>query len=66
MIHKVWSTRIGGENTSDEDIRKLADNADVDRLAAWLSQIEEIRGSLAVNINKKIAADALLVRMAAG
>jgi len=64
-IHTVWTAQIGRYNVTDEEIRKLADNADPERLAKWLTQIEVIRGSLAVNINKKIAADALLVRMAA-
>jgi DNA polymerase-3 subunit delta' len=66
MIYAVWAARLGSGDAVDEDIRKLADNADPERLAAWLGQIEEIRGSFAVNINKKIAADALLVRMATG
>lgn len=63
-IHAVWATRIDKERTDDPDISQLAEQADPGQLGAWLTQIEEIRGTLAVNINKKIASDALLVRMA--
>jgi len=31
---------------------------------AWLRQIEELRGTLEVNINRRIASDALLMSMA--
>jgi len=33
--------------------------------ASWLTQIEELRGTLEVNLNRKIASDALLLAMAA-
>src|SRR5437016_1246864 len=32
---------------------------------AWLTQIEELRGALEVNINRRVASDALLISMAA-
>ena len=66
LIHAVWAARIDRELTVDEDIRTLAENADLDDLSTWLSRIEEIRGTLGVNINKKIASDSLMVRMVAG
>jgi hypothetical protein len=31
---------------------------------AWLKQIEELRGTLEVNINRRIASDALFISMA--
>lgn len=46
------------------DLRRLAVRAENRRLAAWLGEIEFLRGELAFNLNRKIAADALLMRMA--
>jgi len=51
-------------NTPTE-IQDLAARAHTDQLSSWLENIEEIRASLAVNVNKKITADSLFVRMAA-
>jgi DNA polymerase III subunit delta' len=65
MVHAIWSFRNGGAHDSGgDDVRELAACADPEALATWLEQVERIRGALAVNINKKIAFDALLVRMA--
>jgi len=36
-----------------------------EKAAAWLSEIEDLRGTLEVNINKKIASDGLVLKMAA-
>lgn len=67
LIHQVWSIRIGRSHARrDSDISELALLADLTKLAAWLDQIEEIRASLLVNVNKKIATDDLFVKMAAG
>jgi DNA polymerase-3 subunit delta' len=70
LIHDVWTL----SNKADEkilinvdihnDLRKLAQNADSKRLSAWLGQIEELRENLVVNLNRKIATDALFMRMA--
>ena len=67
LIHQLWSIRVGKIpiNTPGE-IQDLAAKAHADDLSLWLENIEEIRASLAVNINKKISADLLFVRMAAG
>jgi hypothetical protein len=43
----------------------LADAADRARLSGWSDEIESLRQTLDVNINKRIAADALFVKMAA-
>ena len=67
LIHGIWSAHI--EKRSSQtflEIEELAEAADTDLLISWLQDIEEIRSALAVNINKKIAADALLVGMVAG
>jgi DNA polymerase-3 subunit delta' len=70
LIHDVWTL----SNKADEkilintdihnDLRKLAQNADSKRLSAWLAEIETLRERLAVNLNRKIATDALFMRMA--
>jgi DNA polymerase-3 subunit delta' len=67
LIHQLWSIRVGKIpiNTPDE-IQDLAAKSETDLLSSWLEQIEEIRANLAVNVNKKITADMLFVRMAAG
>jgi DNA polymerase-3 subunit delta' len=70
LIHDVWAIR----NAADakilvnvdltNDLRKFAELADSRRLAAWLSEIEILREQLAVNLNRKIATDALFMQMA--
>jgi DNA polymerase-3 subunit delta' len=70
LIHDVWALR----NKADEkilinvdvhnDLRKLAQNAESKRLSAWLAEIETLRENLAVNLNRKIATDALFMQMA--
>ncbi len=49
----------------DERLRQLAHRVPSDRPAAWLETIETMRQNFAVNINRKIATDELLVKMAA-
>ena len=72
LIHDVWTLRIGGGgarivNTDlTDNLARLAEDSGSADLPAWLSAIDKIRLDLAVNINKKIAADALFVSMAGG
>lgn len=70
LIHDVWATR----NRADAkitinvdlatDLKRFAERADSPRLAAWLAEIETLRARLAVNLNRKIALDALFMQMA--
>lgn len=70
LIHDVWLLRIGEPaesivNTDVKDkIKRLAENTDSRTPAAWLKEIEALRENLNVNINRKIAADALFMKMA--
>ena len=68
LIHDVWTLKIGGEEIVNADIethlKKLAENADSRKLSNWLTEIETMRERFAVNINKKIATDALFMQMA--
>lgn len=70
LIHDVLTLHSGAnENTLvNIDLKtplgKLADTATSKQLTARLAEIETLRETLAVNVNRKIAADALFVRMA--
>lgn len=72
LIHDVWTLRLGGGdarivNTDlTNKLTVLAENVASANLPSWLAAIDKIRLELAVNINKKIAADALFVSMAGG
>lgn len=71
LIHDVWSLKVTGDtsriaNTDvTDDLSSLAADAARADLPSWLAEIETMRQNLAVNINRKIAADALFVSMAA-
>lgn len=71
VIHDIWSVRVGGDPREIENsdialgVSELAENAESDRLASWLAEIETIRRNLAVNINRRVATDALFTAMAA-
>lgn len=70
LIHDVWSVAVSGESSRvvntdlQNDIQKLAEQAVPSRLTEWLRLIEEMRLNFIVNINRKVAADALFVTMA--
>jgi len=70
LIHDVWTMRNGAgakilvNVDLINDLKKFAERADNKKLAAWLSEIETLREQLAVNLNRKIAIDALFMQMA--
>jgi len=70
LIRDVWTLRIGGDpagivNTDlAERLQQLASASYMSDMPLWISEIDLIRENLIVNINKKIAADALFVTMA--
>jgi DNA polymerase-3 subunit delta' len=72
LIHDVWALRLGqAEETLvnadlKDPLKRLAENADSRRLASWLTEIEMLRENLTVNLNRKIATDALFMQMAGG
>jgi DNA polymerase-3 subunit delta' len=70
LIHDAW--RLALDQTAEivnEDIRdrlaRLSGGVTNRRFTAWLARIEELRAQLAVNVNRRIATDALLLEMAA-
>ena len=71
LIHDVWTLSVSNDaervvNTDLADkLTLMAKNAHSADLPAWLNAIDTIRENLAVNINKKIAADALFMAIAA-
>jgi len=66
----ILSLGIDSPKLTNEDLlselRIVSERIDVNRATFWISQVEELREQLAVNINRKPATDALLLRMAAG
>jgi DNA polymerase-3 subunit delta' len=68
LIHDIWTLRLGKAEIVNVDLKteleKLSDIADSKRLSAWLTEIETLRENFVVNLNRKIATDALFMRMA--
>src|SRR5258708_6986904 len=69
LIRDAWALALGrpGESIVNGDLlaplRQIAAEMKSERAAAWLKQIEELRGTLEVNVNRKIASDALFLSM---
>ena len=72
LIRDAWMLSLGVEERQvvNADLRaelaKIGQGLDSRLAADWISQIEELREQLAVNINRKVATDALFLSMAAG
>lgn len=72
LINDVWNISVGGDATRlknpdlEDRLALIAGGSDRSQLAAWNSEIENLRGSLDVNINRRIATDALFTTMTAG
>jgi DNA polymerase III subunit delta' len=70
LIHDAWRLALDTRaQIVNDDIRerlaKLAAGVTNRRFAEWLARIEELRAQLAVNINRRVATDALFLSMAA-
>ena len=70
LIRDAWLVRLGegpgmlvNVDLADE-LGTIAKNAEPARFAAWQREIETMREGLIVNINRKIATDALFMEMA--
>ena len=72
LLHDVWTLMLGapGEALANNDIRedleRIGSRFEPRRVADWLSKIESHRRRLDVNINRKVATDALFLMMAEG
>ena len=71
LIHDVWGLRVSGGSSQvvntdlESALLTLSQDAGNIDLPGWLDLIDSIRADLQININRKIAADALAVNMAA-
>jgi len=70
LIHDAWRLALNPQaEIVNEDIRdrlmRLSGGVTNRRFTAWLARIENLRAQLAVNVNRRIATDALLLSMAA-
>jgi DNA polymerase-3 subunit delta' len=72
LIHDVWILSLGApamqvvNQDLSAELSKMVSSVDSSRAARWLSQIEQHRLGLDVNINRKVATDALFLTMAEG
>jgi len=70
ILHDIWTVRISRDvsrlvNTDLADrVGELAGNPSASNIPAWLSAIDTMRQNLIVNINRKVATDALFAGMA--
>ena len=70
LIRDTWALALGRpadsivNNDRLKDLQRMAAELSSEKAAAWLSTIEELRGALEVNINRKIASDGLLMSLA--
>ncbi len=70
LIRDAWALALGRPQetitNSDllNDLKKIAAELTSGRAALWLSEIEELRAALIVNINRRVASDALMMAMA--
>jgi DNA polymerase-3 subunit delta' len=69
LLHDVWLIRCGSDASKVanpdlfENLSDLAKMPPSVEIPSWLAAIEEMRGNFAVNINRKIATDALFAHM---
>jgi len=70
LIRDAWALGLGRPSGTIVNgdllapLQQIAAELRSEQAAAWLKQIEELRGTLEVNINRKIASDALFLTMA--
>ncbi len=70
LLRDVWTLALGAsaEQLVNDDLRaqlaKLSAGVTSRRAARWLSQIEQLRAQLTVNVNRKVATDALFLALA--
>ncbi|MFL6337122.1 MAG: ATP-binding protein [Pyrinomonadaceae bacterium] len=70
LVRDLWLLSLGGRGPLvNQDLRerlaRLASGVRPARAAHWLTRIEELRGQLAFNVNRRAATDALFLSMSA-
>lgn len=69
LIRDAWLLRLGAneDQVVNDDLRtqlaRLSQSIDSQSAARWISQIEELREQLIVNVNRKAATDALFLSL---
>lgn len=68
LVRDLWLLALGGGGTLvNQDLRDrltpIASGVRPSRAAFWLTRIEELRGQLAFNVNRRAATDALFLSM---
>ncbi|HEY0319945.1 MAG TPA: DNA polymerase III subunit delta' C-terminal domain-containing protein [Pyrinomonadaceae bacterium] len=70
LVHDVWAMRLGAppeqivNQEIDAQLKKISERVSSPRAARWITEIETLRGQLSVNVNRKVATDALFLSMA--
>jgi DNA polymerase-3 subunit delta' len=70
LIHDIWQLKLSGADAKivNVDLRerlcRLSQSIEVSDPPRWLGEIEDVRLQLEVNINRRIATDALFLTMA--
>lgn len=70
LVHDVWALSLGAppekivNQDVDAQLKKISERVSGPRAARWITEIETLRGQLAVNVNRKVATDALFLSMA--
>ena len=70
LIRDAWALALGRPKDSivnidlASELQRIAGDLRSTQAASWLRKIEELRAALEVNINRKVASDALLMSMA--
>jgi DNA polymerase-3 subunit delta' len=69
LVRDLWLLALGGGTLVNQDLRdrlaRLASGVRPARAAGWLTRIEELRGQLSFNVNRRAATDALFLSMSA-
>lgn len=69
LIRDAWVLAVGGKRERIVnvdiigDLERIASATDSEEFTKWMTKIEELRGSMRVNINKKIATNSLFMEM---
>jgi DNA polymerase-3 subunit delta' len=70
LIHDVWALSLGADEEKivnedlKEELKSFSSKVSSRNAADWLMRIERLREQLTVNINRKVATDALFLSMA--
>jgi DNA polymerase-3 subunit delta' len=70
LVRDLWLLALGGggvlvNQDLSERLARLAEGVRPARAAGWLTRIEELRGQLSFNVNRRAATDALFLSMSA-